>query len=171
MADDFDNSDEIQNLSDDELKRYILDEFRSQKGFDVNDITVDVHDGAVRLTGRVGTEIELRTVDHVITDLIAVRSVDNQLVVDEIRRAESPEAIDEHIADEEEHGGLLLGDIPRPFSAESEHLADMAPDDSVGTHDVHESIESAEPWIPPESPTPEGVGGEEDGIFGIDGQH
>ena len=35
MADDFDNSDEIQNLSDDELKRYVLDELRSQKAFDV----------------------------------------------------------------------------------------------------------------------------------------
>ena len=71
MADDFDNSDEIQNLSDDELKRYILDELRSQKAFDVNDITVYVKEGAVRLTGRVGTEEELRIIDHIMTDLIA----------------------------------------------------------------------------------------------------
>jgi hypothetical protein len=171
MADDFDNSDEIQNLSDDELKRYVLDEFRSQNGFDVDDITVDVNDGQVTLTGRVGTEEELRIVDHVLTDVIAVKSVNNQLVVDEIRRAQSPEAIDEHIADEEEHGGLLLGDIPRPLSPDAEHLADMGPDDSMGTHDVQESIASAEPWIPPESPTPEGVSGEEEGLFGVDGQH
>lgn len=171
MADDFDNSDEIQNLTDDELKRYILDELRSQKGFDVNDITVEVHDGAVMLSGRVGTEEELRIIDHVMTDVIAVRSVDNQLVVDELRRAESPEAIDEHIADEEEHSGLLLGDIPRPLSPEAEHLADMGSDDSEGTHDVQKSIENAEPWIPPESPTPEGVAGQEDGTFGVDSQH
>lgn len=171
MADDFDNSDEIQNLSDDELKRYILDDFRSRKAFDVNDITVDVKDGQVTLTGRVGTEEELRIIDHVMTDVIAIRSIDNQLVVDEIRRAQSPEAIDEHIADEEEHGGLLLGDIPRPLSPEAEHLADMGPDDSMGTHDVQESIASAEPWIPPESPTPEGVSGQEDGTFGVDSQH
>jgi hypothetical protein len=171
MADDFDNSDEIQNLSDDELKRYILDELRSKKAFDVNDITVEVSEGAVRLSGRVGTEEELRIIDHVLTDVIAVRSVDNQLVIDEIRRAESPEAIDDHIADEEEHGGLLLGDIARPLSPEAEHLADMGSDDSEGTHDVQESIGSAEPWIPPESPTPEGVSGQEDGRFGTDSQH
>ena len=171
MADDFDNSDEIQNLSDDELKRYILDEFRSQRGFDVNDITVDVNDGQVTLTGRVGTVEELRIIDHVVTDVIALRSVNNQLVIDEIRRAESPEAIDDHIADEEEHGGLLLGDIPRQLSPEAEHLADVGPDDSMGTHDVQESIASAEPWIPPESPTPEGVSGQEEGRFGVDGQH
>ena len=170
MADDFDNSDEIQNLSDDELKRYILDEFRSQKAFDVNDITVEVNDGAVRLSGRVGTEEELRIVDHVITDVIAVRNVQNEIVIDEIRRAESPEAIDEHMADEEEHSGLLLGDTPRPFSPEAEHLADRS-DDSIGTHDYQEAIESAEPWIPPESPTPEGVSGQDQGRFGIDSDH
>jgi hypothetical protein len=171
MADDYDNSDEIQNLSDAELKRYILDEFRSQKAFDVNDITVEVNGGAVRLSGRVGTEAELRIIDHVVTDVIAVRSLTNEIVVDELRRAQSPEAIDEHIADEEEHGGLLLGDVPRPLSPEAEHLADMADDGSIGTHDVQESIETAEPWIPPESPTPEGLGGQEQGRFGIDAEH
>lgn len=171
MADDFDNSDEIQNLTDAELKRYILDELRSQKAFDVNDIGVDVNDGAVTLTGRVGTEEELRIIDHVMTDVISVRNVQNDLVIDEIRRAESPEPIDEHIADEEEHGGLLLGDVPRPLSPEADHLADMSEDGSVGTHDIQQSIESAEPWIPPESPTPEGLGGQEQGKFGTDSEH
>lgn len=171
MADDYDNSDEIQNLSDDELKRYILDELRAQKSFDVNDITVEVHGGAVRLTGRVGTEEELRIVDHFLTDVIAIRNVDNELVVDEIRRGESPEPIDEHLADEAERSGLMLGDMPRPFSPEAEHLADMGSQDSEGTHDVQEAIESAEPWIPPESPTPEGVSGQDQGHFGIDSNH
>lgn len=170
MADDFDNSDEIRNLSDAELKTYILDEFRSQNAFDVDDIEVWVNDGFVRLSGRVGTEEELRIIDHVMSDVISVANFDNQIVVDEIRRATSPEAIDEHLADEEEHGGLLLGDVARPFSPEAEHLADQIPDDSVGTHNVQESIESAEPWIPPESPTPEGLGGQDQGRFGIDSQ-
>ena len=161
MADDFDNSDEIQNLSDDELKRYVLDVFRSEKAFDVNDITVEVNDGAVRLSGRVGTEEELRIIDHVLTDVIAVRNVDNEIVVDEIRRAQSPEAIDEHLADEEEHAGLMLGDVPRPFSPETEHLADADTEEEGGTHNIQQAIEGAEPWIPPESPTPEGIPGRE----------
>jgi hypothetical protein len=46
----------------------------------------------------------------------------------------------------------------------------MAEDGSVGTHDVQESIESAEPWIPPESPTPEGLSGQDQGRFGIDSE-
>ena len=163
MADDFDNSDEIQNLSDDELKQYVLDVLRSEKAFDVNDITVEVNGGAVRLSGRVGTEEELRIIDHVLTDVIAVRNVDNEIVVDEIRRAQSPEAIDEHLADEEEHAGLMLGDVARPFSPEAEHLADRNADDVGGTYEVQEAIEGAEPWIPPESPTPEGISGQDQG--------
>ncbi|MEO8194499.1 MAG: BON domain-containing protein [Gemmatimonadales bacterium] len=171
MADDYDNSDEIRNLSDDELKRYVLDELRSQKSFDVNDITVHVRNGEVTLSGRVGTEEELRIIDHFVTDVLALTDANNEIVIDELRRAESPEAIDEHIADEEEHGGLLLGDTPRPFSPEAEHLADVGSEDSEGTHDVMEAIENAEPWIPPEGPTPEGVSGQEDGTFGVDSQH
>ena len=156
MADDFDNTDELRNLSDDELLRHVREELASRKAFDIDDLELSVAGGAVTVSGRVGTEEELRIVDHVLTDVIGVASVTNNLVVDEIRRATSPEAIDEHLADEEEHGGLLLGDIPVPLSPEAEHLADTGGDDSMGTHDVQDAIETAEPWIPPESPTPEG---------------
>lgn len=132
MADDFDNSDEIQNLSDGELNAYIRTELSSQKAFDADDIEIRVSNGAVTVSGRVGTDEELRIVDHVLTDVVALRDVTNEIVVDELVRAESPEAIDEH-------------------------LADVAPEDSDGTYDVQDAIEGAEPWIPPESPTPEGT--------------
>lgn len=170
MADDFDNTDEIANLSDDELKQYVYGELRSQNSFDVEDITISVNNGAVTLTGRVGTEAELRIVDHVMTDVVGLTDMTNNLVIDELRRAQSPEAIDEHIASQEENGGLF-GDESRPYTAESEHLADESLDDSLGTHDVTEAIENAEPWIPPEGPTPEGVAGQDQGNFGIDGGH
>jgi hypothetical protein len=169
MADDFDNTDDLKNLTDDELLRHVRAELGSQNSFDVDDIDIAVANGAVTVSGRVGTEEELRIVDHVLTDVISVKNVENELVVDELRRAQSPEAIDDHLADEDEHAGLLLGDVPRPLSPEAEHLADMPSDDSMGTHDVGESIETAEPWIPPESPTPEGIGGQDQGRFGIDG--
>lgn len=171
MADDYDNTDEIRNLTDEELLRHVRAELASQNGFDADDLEVSVAGGAVTVSGRVGTEAELRIVDHVLTDVIGISDVTNNLVVDELRRATSPEAIDEHLADEEEHGGLLLGDVPRPFSPEAEHLADVGSEDSMGTHDVQESIEGAEPWIPPESPTPEGLGGSDQGRLGADSEH
>jgi len=171
VADDFDNSDDLENMTDDELLQHVRGELESQNGFDADDIIVEIRNGGVTLSGRVGTEAELRIIDHVITDVIGITDVDNQLVVDELRRAVSPEDIDEHLVDEDEHSGLLLGDAARQYTAESEHLIDDEDDESTGTHDISEAIEGAVPWIPPESPTPEGLGGEESESSGIDGRH
>lgn len=162
MADDFDNTDEIENLTDDELRTLVRTQLQAHPTFDADDIEVSVRSGSVTISGRVGTEEELRIVDHLLTDVIGLGEIDNQLVVDELRRATSPEAIDEHIADEDAQSGLMLGDASRPYTAESEHLADELDDsESVGTHDINEAIENAQPWIPPEGPTPEGVTGRE----------
>jgi hypothetical protein len=104
----------------------------------------------------VGTEEELRIVEHVVTDVIGIKEVKNDLLVDPIRRAESPEAIDEHLADEELHEGILLGDRPGQEDPEAEHLQEDIRAEMFGTTDVHESIEEGIPWNPPDGPTPEG---------------
>lgn len=176
MADDFDNTDEIQNLSDDELQQLVKDQLREQPMFDGDAIGVHVRSGNVTVSGTVGTEEELRILDHVLTDSIGLTEVKNNVVIDELYRAESPEAMDEHLADEEAHEGLMIGDKASQFSPESEHLADMPEVDSLedpgGTHDIGKAIEEGEPWIPPEGPTPEGLSGLENlGTFGHDTQH
>lgn len=171
MADDFDNTDEIANLTDDELRELVISELKSHPTIDADDIAVHVKKGKVRLAGRVGTEVELRTADHIVTDVIGIKDVKNQLVVDEIRRAESPEAIDEHLVDEEEHAGLLLGDTLGQQDPEAEHLISDRNLNPRATHDVTEAIEEAEPWIPPEGPTPEGLGGQDYGNLGSDARH
>ncbi len=159
MPDDFDNTDEIANLSDDELRTLVREQLRAQKAFDANDISVHVRDGRVSVSGRVGTEEELRIVDHVLTDSLGLVDAENLLVVDEIRRAESPEPVDESIVDEAEHSGILLGDAPSQSDDEAEHIRLDHNLNPSATHDVGEAIEEAEPWIPPEGPTPEGVAG------------
>ena len=131
MVDDYDNSDEIRNLNDGELRELVRTELQSRNAFDADDVDVQVNNGAVTVSGRVGTEEELRIIDHVLTDVIGLADVTNNLVVDELRRAVSPEAIDEHLVDENEHQGILLGDVPRPFSPEAEHLADVHPERSL----------------------------------------
>jgi hypothetical protein len=175
MADDFDNTDEIENLSDDELREYVLSQMRDQPMLDGDYIGVHVHEGRVTVSGNVGTEEELRILDHFLTDTLGLSNIKNNVMLDELYRKESPEAIDEHLADEEEHAGLVLGDRAQPFSPEAEHLADISEIDSLddpgGTRDRIKATESAEPWIPPEGPTPEGVSGQEEGNFGIDSQH
>jgi hypothetical protein len=153
---DYEDIDEIDELTDGELRALVRDRLNEQVAFDPNDVDVAVRGGVVRLSGRVGTEQELRIVDHVVTDLIGIKEVKNELVVDPIRRAESPVAIDEHLVDEELHEGILLGDRPKPEDPEAEHVHEDIRAELFGTTDVQESISEGIPWNPPDGPTPEG---------------
>jgi len=119
MADDFDNTDEMQNLSDDELVEYVRTQLKEQPMLDVDSLGIGAKDVRVIVTGTVGTEEELRILDHVLTDTIGLTDVQNNVVMDELYRAESPEAMDEHLVDEEEHSGLILSDASLPFTSES----------------------------------------------------
>ncbi len=176
MADDFDNTDEIENLSDGELRQLVIDHIRDEPMLSGDAIKVHAQSGKVTVSGKVGTEEELRILDHFLTDSVGIADLTNNVVIDELYRARSPEAIDEHLANEEEEEGLMLADKAQPFSAESEHLADSPEVDSLedpgGTHDVGKAIEEGEPWIPPEGPTPEGLSGlQNEGTFGHDTNH
>lgn len=159
MEKDYEDIREIDLLSDNELRALVRDELEMQLAFDPDDVDVSVHSGVVRLSGRVGTEEELRIVEHVVTDIVGINKLKNELFVDPIRRAESPEAVDEHLVDEELHEGLLLGDVPRPEDPEAEHLHENTRAELFGTTDVREAIEGGIPWNPPDGPTPEGVSG------------
>jgi hypothetical protein len=156
---DYEDTRDIDLLTDNELRALVRDELDTQLAFDPDDVGVSANAGIVRLAGRVGTEEELRIVERVVTDLLGVTRVKNELVVDPIRRAESPEAIDEHLVDEELHQGLLLGDTPRPEAPEAEHLHENTRAELFGTTDVQEAIEGGIPWNPPDGPTPEGLSG------------
>ena len=162
MAHDFEDIDDVDDLSDRELRELIRDRLAEHRGLDLRDITVTVHDRVVALDGRVGTESERRVAERVVTDLLGLETVRNNLVVDSLRRAESPEAVDDHIADEDERAGLLLGDRPVPLSPEAEHLEDDPEGRMFGTADVGSAIQNGTTWNPPTSPTPEGDEGEED---------
>jgi hypothetical protein len=170
VAQDFENIEDLEDLSDGELRALVRDRLEEQMAFDPDDVSIAVKDGVVRLSGRVGTEEELRIVEHVVTDVIGIQEVENNIVVDAIRRAESPVAIDEHIVDEDEHAGLLLGDRARTENPEAEHLQENLRSELFGTTDVQESIEGAIPWTPPDSPTPEGLSGTDatPNVFGED---
>ncbi len=157
MEKDYEDIRGTDQLSDNELRALVRDELETQLAFDPDDIEVSVSSGVVRLSGRVGTDEELRIAERVITDIVGLEKVKNELFVDPIRRAESPEAIDEHVVDEELHEGLLLGDMPRPDDPEAEHLRENIRSELFGTTDVLEAIEGGIPWNPPDGPTPEGT--------------
>ena len=158
MPRDFEDIHDIDSLSDLELRDLVRTHLADNKSIDVDDITVTAKDGEVTLEGRVGTDGEVRVAEHLVSDLLGITRYRNNLVVDDSRRAESPEAIDDHLADEESHEGVLLGDRAVSLSPEAEHLDEDLDAQLYGTTDMQRVMEDGATWIPPESPTPEGLG-------------
>jgi len=156
---DYEDIRDTDDLSDNELRALVRDTFDQQLMFDPDDVEVSVRNRVVTLSGRVGTEEEVRIAERVVTDMVGLENLQNNLVVDPIRRAESPEAIDEHLVDEEMHEGLLRGGRTRSEDPEAAHLHEDLRSELFGTSDVQEAIEDGIPWNPPDGPTPEGLSG------------
>jgi len=156
MAKDFEDIHDIGDLSDGELRSVVREHLSEHNALDIDDLTVEVDHGTVTLGGRVGTEGERLVAEHVVTDIVGVAAVKNEIFVDPIRRAESPEAIDEFLVDDDRRTGLLLGDRPRSLEDSTEDLKPSIDSELFGTTDVHSAIADGTAWIPPESPTQEG---------------
>jgi hypothetical protein len=160
MARDYEDINNIDQLDDRDLRDTVREHLAAHNGLDIDDITVTIEDETVVvLSGRVGTEGERRVAEHILTDQLGIQDFRNDLVIDPIRRAESPVDIDDHLAEEEREDGVMLGDRPVPFSDESAHLADVAQDDLGGSTDIQNVMEDGATWNPPTSPTPEGLSG------------
>jgi hypothetical protein len=159
MPSDYENLDNVDDLNDRELRDLVRSHLRAHNGLDPDYISVRIQDGTVVLEGRVGTDYERRVAEHVLTDVVGLVNVQNDLVVDAIHRAESPEDIEDHLVEDERTEGLLLGDRPVPLSSETESVEEDPDSRLWGTSDVGKAIAEGTSWIPPESPTPEGLEG------------
>jgi hypothetical protein len=157
MERDFEDIFDTEDLDPNELRQLVRQTLRDNRSIDPLDINVHVRSGRVILAGRVGTDTEKRIAERVVADRIGLPNLESQLVVDPNRRATSPEAADESVVDAEEHEGLLLGDPAPNHTDTTEQLADRAEDELYGTTNRTEAIEDGIPWVPPESPTPEGT--------------
>ena len=165
MTRDYEDFSSIEDLSDEELRQLVRQRLADHSGLDIDDMVVEVENGMVRLQGRVGTEAELRMAEHVLTDVVGIPEVDNQLVVDAIRRAETPIDVEDHIQMELAASGLMLGEAPEQESPE----VDQARGDEdleermFGTVNVQDAIAHGTSYNPPLSPTPEGMLGTDAG--------
>ena len=165
MARDYEDFSSIDDLDDDELRQLVRDRLAEHPDLDPDDILVEVVDGTVRLEGRVGTEAELRIAEHVVTDLVGAADVENGLVVDPVRRADTPMDVEDHIEMERRTANTLLGDMPPQQSDEvQEARGDEDLDQRMfGTTDMQDAIAHGTTYIPPEAPTPEGLRGSDAG--------
>jgi BON domain len=169
MARDFEDVNDIDDLSDDELRGLVREHLAADSALDIDDLTINVEDGRVILEGRVGTDEERRIAEHIVTDVLGIEAYENNIFVDPVRRALNPEAADDDLAEEERTEGRLLGDRPVSISPETETTTEDLDGELYGTTDVGHAIEEGTAWIPPEAPTPEGYPGQDErGEFGED---
>jgi hypothetical protein len=166
MARDFEDVHDLDDLNDGELRALVREHLAAHNALDIDDFTVQVESGVVILGGRVGTDGERLIAEHVVTDLVGAQRCRNEVFVDPTRRGLSPEAVDEHLADEDRREGLQLGDRAVPLSPETETTEENVDAELFGTTDVGHAIQDGTPWIPPESPTQEGFTGRDE--FGED---
>jgi hypothetical protein len=156
MADDYEDIFDLDELSDEELRELVRSQLDDYDTVDADNIIVRVKNGEVRLSGRVGTVSEREIADHILSDVIGLTSFRNDIVVDEVRRDEEPEAADDAIADAQARGeDQLGGDADQTTDAEALREEDDLEADLYGTHDVQRAIEQGTPYEPPDSPTPE----------------
>lgn len=161
MARDYEDMNDIESLTDDALRALVKQQLDENQDVDVDRVDLTVSEGRVILAGRVGTESEFQIIEHMLADVIGVRTVENGLVVDELVRAEQPEAADEANEMVYGGGGSAHGGADRTEDS-AEHLLNDTAADQRGTDDVGEAVERGQSYNPPDSPVQEGTWSKED---------
>jgi hypothetical protein len=155
MANDFEDLYDIENMNDYELKELVLQELHEYPEIDVDLIEVSARNGTVTVSGRVGTEQEAQQVEHVLTDVLGLSSVVNDLVIDEVVRGQRSEAADEEWV-EESVGNPQRTQGTIRTSDEAEHLTENLEAEQYGTDDPQEATERGTAYEPPVRPVQEG---------------
>jgi hypothetical protein len=152
---------DFQNMTDAELREVVLEQLRDAPNIDADDIDVDVLDGHVTLSGRVGTDAEVQVVVELVDDVLGLDRYSSELVVDEVRRGGVPAAADDAITYEEEIDDQL-GDPSDQQSDTAEHLMEDLDAETFGTHDMGKAIQDGNTYIPPDRPVGDGYGNREE---------
>lgn len=157
MARDYEDIFDIEGMDEGDLKRLVREVLREYRTIDPVDINVHVQGTKVILAGRVGTDAEKRIAERIVGDRIGITNLESQLVVDPLVRSLNPEAADESVAFEEENETTVSNQTLPQRSDTDRAMATDPEAEYTGTTDRQQAIEDGVPWIPPETPTPEGT--------------
>ena len=149
MAREYDDLYDVSNLDDGELKDLVLQQLREYPDIDADLVQVDVERGRVRLSGRVGTEQEVQTVEQVVTDLLGVDRVRNELVIFDAVRGERSEAADDALIEERAADPQYSAGPPNT-SDTAQHLVENLEAEHFGTHNPQEAVERGTSYEPPD---------------------
>lgn len=142
---------DVELLDDEELATLVREVLESDPTVEEEWIDVEVADGRVTLEGRVGSEAEREAAEWVVRETIGVDDLENELVVDELHRGETPEdPIEAQV--EADAADPLVGEPDPNQTSSSEHLGFET--DEGGTRDTGKAVESGVPYTPPDRPAP-----------------
>lgn len=162
MSKDFSGIQDVEGMSDDELRRLIVRQLGEHPALDAGWIDVEVAGGFVTLSGTVGTDGEKQMSEAVVTRFLDVGRYANDLVVNELHREETPEAADDDISARGEADDHLGGGETRQQSDTASHLEEDLEAETFGTRDMQQSIQEGATYVPPDRPIPDGYRSEED---------
>jgi hypothetical protein len=151
---------DLGEMGDEELREMILVELRAHPNLDAEEIEVDVSDGRVTISGRVGTDAESRVASNVITDVIGAADLRNDLLVDSSHRGERAQGADDAALEEAEIENQA-GDTGQ-HSDTADHLEENAEEEAWGTSDMQSAIRDGTSYSPPDHPTPDGYDSREE---------
>lgn len=152
---------DLSSMGDDDIRGLVLNELREQPNLDADWIDVQVRDGHITLSGRVGTDAEIRVAGNIVSDVIGPESMSNELVIDEAHRGERAAGADEAAMEVEELESQTGGDTGQQTDT-ADHLQENLDEEHWGTHDMHSSIRDGTTYTPPDHPTPDGYGSSEE---------
>lgn len=151
MAREYDDLHDIANLDDSEIKDLVLQELAEYPDIDADLVEVNVDGGQVRLSGRVGTEQEVQTVEQVVTDVLGIQDVRNELVIFDAVRGQRSEAADDALVEEmESDPQFSVGAGSAITSDTAQHLVEDLEAEHFGTHNVQEAVERGTAYEPPD---------------------
>jgi hypothetical protein len=151
---------DFSGMTDDELYDVVVQELREHPEVDSEWVEVQVKDGHVTLSGRVGSDSEISVAEQVVTEILGLTEFTNELMVDELHRGETPEAADDAVAQDLEMGSQY-GETNENQSDTAAHLVEDLEAQTYGTHSLSDAVNDGAAYSPPDRPTGEGYGSRE----------
>ena len=146
---------DFSDMTDDEIRGVVVEHLREYPNLVADALEVTVRNGHVTLGGRVGTDAEVQVAEAVLDDVLGIETYTNDLVVDESRRYELPNAADDAAAAAGELDDQL-GTMDDQQSDTAEHLHEDIESQTYGTHDVGTAVRDGATYSPPDRPVSDG---------------
>ena len=156
MKRDFEHMYDFDSMDDAEIESLIVEQFQEIPEIDPDLVDIVVDAGFVELHGRVGTEQELQQIERVVADILGLSRYRNNIVIDELTRAELSEAADEAAIQDADVQDQQLGEDGEQTDPSAQHLMPNTRSQLFGTRDLQDAIEQGESYIPPDRPIQEG---------------